>query len=223
MKGSMNLFVVISLLMAFCGVLHAQNDFEKLNAHVGALISFPLSPTSTYVHTGWGLEGGAGYNFTSHHSILAELMWNRLYATDSGIQPLRAASQTHVDGQSNLYAFTGNYEYQIPGRVLGAYFIGGGGLYYRITNLSKRINSGIGTPCAPGWIWWGFTCIAGTVTSNQSVGSASSTAFGFNAGGGLTARVGESPFRLYFESRYHYAPNKNVSTQLVTISVGIRY
>jgi Outer membrane protein beta-barrel domain len=223
MKRIRDILAVISLLVVACGVLHAQDDFEKINAHVGALVSIPLSPTSKYVHTGWGLIGGAGYNFSSHHSVVAEFMWNRLYATDSGIQPLRTTSQTRVDGQSNLYALTGNYEYQIPGKVFGAYFIGGGGLYYRITNLSKRINSGAGTACEPGWVWWGFSCVSGNVTSNQSVGSASSTAFGINAGGGLTARVGQSPYRLYLESRYHYAPNKNISTQLVTISFGIRY
>ena len=100
--------------------------------------------------------------------------------------------------------------------------IGGGGVYYRITNLSKRFTAGTSTPCAPAWVLWGFSCVSGIVTS-QTIGSASSTALGGNGGIGFTARVSEEPYRLYVESRYHYAPNKNISTQLVTITVGIRY
>jgi hypothetical protein len=36
-------------------------------------------------------------------------------------------------------------------------------------------------------------------------------------------RVGEAPYRLYFESRYHYAPNANIKIRFLTVTVGIRY
>jgi hypothetical protein len=61
------------------------------------------------------------------------------------------------------------------------------------------------------------------VVPNQQLGSTGSNAFGGNVGIGFTARVREEPYRLYIETRYHYAPSKNISTQLVTVSVGIRY
>jgi hypothetical protein len=218
-----SVLIAIILVALTCGTLHAQDDYEKINSHLGVAISMPLNPTARYVHTGWGLLGGAGYNFSRHHSVIGEFMWNQLYATDGGLQPLRRASQSHVDGQSNLYVVTGNYRYEARGKVFGAYFIGGGGMYYRITNLSQRVNSSNNTSCAPGWVWWGFNCISGTVMANQTIGSASSTALGVNTGIGLTARVGEEPYRVYVESRYHYAPNKSISTQLVTVTVGIRY
>jgi outer membrane protein with beta-barrel domain len=224
MKSAISFLMGMSLVAAACGTLHAQGDYEKINAHLGVAISVPLNPTANYVHTGWGVVGGAGYNFSSHHSVIGEFMWNRFHATDGALQPLRETSQTRdIDGHSNLYALTGNYRYELRGKVFGTYFIGGGGLYYRITNLSTRVNSGSGTTCAPAWVWWGFNCVLGTVMTNQEIGSASSTAFGVNGGLGFTARVGEAPYRLYVESRYHYAPNKNISTQLATVSVGIRY
>jgi hypothetical protein len=56
-----------------------------------------------------------------------------------------------------------------------------------------------------------------------TVASSGSTAFGANAGIGFTIRVGEAPYRVYVESRYHHAPTKNVNTQLIAITVGIRY
>jgi hypothetical protein len=79
------------------------------------------------------------------------------------------------------------------------------------------------TTCTPAWQWWGFTCSAGIVNSNQTIASSSSSALGGNAGIGFTVKTAEPSYRFYVESRYHYAPNKSLHTQLITITVGIRY
>jgi hypothetical protein len=73
------------------------------------------------------------------------------------------------------------------------------------------------------WEYWGFTCTSGTVDSNQTVRSGSSSSGGFNGGVGFTTRVGEAPYRFYVESRYHYAPSSRINTQLINISFGFRY
>lgn len=219
-----NLLRGLLLVIAASSIALAQQSFERVNSHIGLIGSFPLSPTSQYVQPGWGVAGGAGYNFNIHHAVVFEFMWNRLYAKDSALQPLRQATQsTNLSGNSNLYVLTGNYRYEWRKKVFGAYLIGGAGLYYRTTNPSKLIVTGSGIPCVPAWMWWGFSCSAGNVTPNQSLASVGSNAFGGNGGVGLAVRVGEEPWRMYVESRYHYAPNKSVSTQLVTVCVGIRY
>jgi len=219
-----NLLRALAVVIVTSSIIHAQDSYEKLNSHIGVLAGFPLSPTNEFVHTGWGVAAGAGYDFNSHHAIIFEFMWNRLYATEGSLQPLRQAlGSSDLSGKSNLYVVTGNYRYERRGKVFGAYLIGGGGLYYRTTNPSTLIVTGSGIPCAPAWMWWGFSCSSGTVNPNQSLGSVGSNAFGGNGGGGVTVRVGQSPWRMYVESRYHYAPNKNVSTKLVTVTVGIRY
>ena len=225
MRRPKNVLIGISLatVLACCPVF-AQDDYEKINSNLAMSISAPLNPTAQYVQLGWGSTGGAGYNFNSHHSTIVEFGWNRVYPTNGVLQPLRAAAQIQdITGRSDLYSLTGNYRFELRGREFGTYFIGGGGLYHRTTNLSKPVASGTSTTCTPPWIWWGFTCESGIVTSDQQIASASSTALGANAGIGFTARVGEAPYRLYVESRYHYAPTKNVSTQLLVISFGIRY
>ena len=202
----------------------AQESYEKLNSNLGAAVGVPLTPTSNYVHAGWGVTGGVGYNFSAHHSLIGEFMWNRLYATDAALQPIWAASQNNnISGQSTVYAVTGNYRFELQGKAMGPYFIGGGGLYYRTTSLSKPVASGTSTVCAPAWPWWGFNCTSGIVTTSQQIAGAGSTAMGVNGGIGFTVRVGEAPYRLFVESRYHYAPNKPTSTQLVVLTVGIRY
>jgi hypothetical protein len=203
--------------------LHAQDGHEKINSNFGAIVNVPLDLSATYLHTGWGLVGGAGYNLSNHHAAVAEFMWNRLSATNGALEPIRSASYPDIRGFSNLYALTGNYRLESQGKKFGTYFIAGGGLYYRTTNLSKLAVSGSGTPCSPAWLWWGFKCASGTVIAGQSIGSIGSNAFGVNGGIGFTARVGEEPWRVYVESRYHYAPNKNISTQLITLILGIRY
>jgi len=215
---------VLTFVIVTSSIVLAQEPYDKINSHIGTLVGFPLSPTNEFASTGWGVAGGAGYNFNINHALVFEFMWNRLYATDRALQPLRQALQSpDFNGKSTLYVLTGNYRYERRGKIFGAYLIGGAGLYYRTTNPSKLIVTGGGIPCAPAWNWWGFTCSSGTVTPGQSLGSIGSNAFGGNGGIGFTARVGEDPWRMYVESRYHYAPNKDFSTQLITITVGIRY
>jgi hypothetical protein len=226
MKRASRTFVALTLII--CGYLvplHAQDDEpEKVNTNLGTFVSFPVSSTAQFTNIGWGFVAGAGYNFNERHSLVGEFMWNRLYPTDEALDPLRAASPSSpIDGHSDLYAVTGNYRFEVRGKKLGAYFIGGGGWYHRITSLTRSLASGSGTACVGAWRWWGYTCVAGVVSVNQTLESNSSNAFGGNGGIGFTVKVGEPRYRFYVEVRYHYAPNQNVSTQILPITIGIRY
>ena len=224
MRGVDRLIMTVGIVLLAGATAVAQQSFERINSHFGSLAAVPLGSTSDYVSTGWGLVGGVGYNFSNHHSFIGEFLWARLPATAGALQPLREATGiSDLHGHSNLYVLTGNYRFEWRERRFGAYVIGGAGLYYRTTNPSALVNSGTHTSCAPAWLWWGFKCTSGTVVAGQTLGSTGSSAFGENVGGGFTVRVGEDPYRLYFESRYHYAPNKNINTHLVTVTFGIRY
>jgi hypothetical protein len=214
----------ISVALLVCSTLHAQDDSDKLNSNIGAAVSSPLSPTSQVVRTSWGLVGGAGYNFSEHHSLIGEFMWSVLYPSGPSLQPIRVAlNDNSITGHTNLYALTGNYRYQRQGKILGAYFIGGGGWYYRTLGFKKAVTSGSGTACTQPWVWWGFKCASGTVTANQTLGGYDSSALGGNIGIGFTIKVADPSSRIYIEPRYHHAPTKNVTTQLMVITVGIRY
>jgi len=215
--------ISFAVLAVSCSALHGQESYEKVNSHFGAIGTMPLHPMGTYTSVGWGLLGGVGYNFDGQHSAIGEFMWTRLPATEAALLPLRQASGQNLSGHSNLYVLTGNYRFERHGARFGAYVIAGGGLYYRTTNPSILVNSGSNTTCTQAWRWWGFKCGSAMVLPNQQLGSTGSNALGGNVGIGFTARVAEEPYRLYVESRYHYAPTKDISTQLVTIAVGIRY
>jgi len=218
----------ISVVMLICVLpLHGQGeeeDWDRVNSNLAIAISPSLHPTATYAGLGWGTVYGAGYNLSKHHSLIGEIMWTRFYATDKALAPIRTALQTsNINGHADLVAFTGNYRLQFEGKVYGAYLIAGAGWYYRIAALSQRITVGESVRCTPAWIWWGFTCTSGVVTSNQTLASTSSTAPGGNIGVGFTIRAPDSRYKFYVESRYHYAASRSVTTQAIPITIGIRF
>lgn len=216
--------VVIGLMLLICSILHAQDDSDKINSNVGGVVSFPLSPTSHTVNTSWGLVGGAGYNISTHHSVIGEFFWSALYPSSAALEPLRVASNDNtITGHSNLYTITGNYRYEWQGKRIGAYFIGGGGWYFRTIGLAKAVTSGQNIPCSQAWRWWGFSCTSGMVIPNQTRGSYDSSVVGGNVGVGFTVRFAEPNYRVYIEPRYHYAPTANVQTHLLEVTLGIRY
>lgn len=59
--------------------------------------------------------------------------------------------------------------------------------------------------------------------SDQTLASSTSDALGLNGGIGVTFKVAEPRYRFYIEARYHYAPTKNVKTELIPITIGIRF
>ena len=219
--------MVLVILLTPLQPLQAQDDCGdecKLNANLAGVINVPVNSTAQAVGTGWGTVVGVGYNFNRSQAVIGEFLWNRVYSSDMGLQPLKATVQpNNLSGNADLYSITGNYRFELRGRLLGTYFIGGGGWYYRDTNLSKAVTASPGTICTTAWLWWGFTCVSGTVTADQTVWSSGSRAWGGNGGMGLTVRVGEAPYRLYSEARYHYAPTRNVNTEFITVAFGIRY
>lgn len=216
-------FTVFSL---FILPLQAQEGSEvrRLNSNAAFTVSAPLNATSAYTTVGWGFVYGAGFNISRHHSFVGEVMWNSLPPNDTALAPIRAALQNNsIQGSGNLVTLTGNYRVKLEGKVFGTYLIGGGGLYYRNANLSQVVTVGNSVACTPAWLSWGFTCSSGFVTANQSLKSASSTVFGGNFGVGFTVRIPDSHYNFYLESRYHYAPTKGVHTQLLPITVGVRF
>lgn len=219
--------VLLAIALVPVQLLQAQDDCEddcRLNTNLGAIVSAPVNPSAQVVGIGWGLVGGAGYNFNRRNAMVGEFMWTRVYPSGGALQPLQTVLQSKdLSGNTDLYALTANYRFELRGRLVGTYLIGGGGWYFRNTWLSKEVHSGTGSACAPVWLWYGYTCSSGVVNPNQPPVMSTSNALGANAGIGITTRVGASPYRVYAEARYHYVPTKNMSTQLIAVTVGVRF
>ena len=226
MKYAVAFFVWISfvLLPSSLPAQETGNDDPSVTTSLGLPVSVPLSPISRQLGGAWGVSSGVGYNFDRKNALIGEFMWNSLYPTSQALQPIRVALHSPgINGHGNLFALTSEYKFELRGRKFGTYFIGGGGWYFRTASLSKRVPTGTTITCDPAWLWWGYTCTSGLVISDVTIASSNASAFGANGGIGFTIRVGEAPYRVFFESRYHFAPTKNVTTQLIVATFGIRY
>lgn len=221
------LAVASGIAMAQAAPTFAERDTEdnpRGNVHLGAPIVIPLNPTARAVHLGFGFNVGGGYNFNRNHGLIGELLWNSLFPTNEALASLRTAlNDPNLHADVNVTSLSGNYRYELRGKTLGTYFMGGAGLFYRHTSITKEVITGNSIQCAPGWVWWGLECTSGVVTQNQTIQSWSATAPGYNGGIGFTVRVGDPPYRVYAESRYFYAPNSRINTQMMEITFGIRY
>jgi len=220
------LLTIMIILLPYC--CHAQGerydrDNPRFTDNIGVPMGFPLNPMGKFTNFGFGTDIGAGYNFTRRHAVIGEFMWNWLYSTSGALEPVRAAAQSQdISGHGNLFVLTADYRYEVRGSVFGTYFIGGGGFYHRTAEISTQLPAGI-TCVNPLSTWWGYNCSPGTTTNGHTLASTGSSAPGVNGGIGFTIRVGEAPYRFYVESRYHYAPTKNINTQLISVTIGFRY
>ena len=202
--------------------LRAQDS--RVNTNLGMGVSVPLNPTAQLIGASANVVVGTGYNFDQHHSLVGQFMWAGLPANRNAFGPIFAvANARDISGSSNLFTVTGNYRYRIQGNVFGVYFIGGGGWYYRRATISRQVVVGAGVACGPAWLWWGYGCVAGTVSQDLTLISAGSSALGCNGGVGFTIRINEEGYKFYVEARYHYAPTRNISTQLIPITLGFSW
>jgi hypothetical protein len=219
--------VWITALLFVCCAAHGQESLgiePRINVNVGGIITAPLNPSARFVNIGWGLTTGTGYNLGRGHALIGEFMWNKLYPTATAVEPVESTFQSpRIAAYTNLFALTGNYRYELHGRAHGIYLIGGGGWYHRNASVKEHPPIGPSVPCDPAWLWWGYTCKSGVVTTGFAVPRYASNTLGVNGGIGVTIQTHESPYRFYVETRYHYAPSKLFNTQVIDITIGFRY
>jgi hypothetical protein len=126
---------------------------------------------------------------------------------------------------NNLYALTANYMYHMEGHRYGFYVIAGGGWYYRHLALNNYTVQP-GTVCEPVWDWYGYTCVNGLVSTENTIATHGVSSGGVNAGGGVTINLGggDYPTKFYMEARYHYSPQGGrVPTKVVPVTFGFRW
>jgi hypothetical protein len=227
MGSTLTLSISVILISGTCTqALRAQsdNEYSKLNTNLGMGMTVPLNPVAQLVGSSVDVVIGAGYNFNKHHALVGQFMWAGLPVNKDALRPIFIiANRQDISGSSNLFAITANYRYTREGRTFGVYWIGGGGLYYRRASLSQEVAVGTGTVCGPTYTYWGYGCVDGIVSQDQTLIKAGSSAFGGNGGMGFTIRINDEGYKFYVESRYHYAPTKNISTELMTITLGFSW
>jgi hypothetical protein len=212
--------IFLGLLTAAC-LTPIQAQDNPFNFNIGAGIGTPLNPTAQYAGLSGNFVVGAGYNIDKNNSIVGQFMWQGLPPSRLALKPLINASG--LNANANLYSLTANYKYRVEGHRFGGYVIAGGGWYYRYASLDRNNVVAGGTVCQPIYGYWGYGCEAGYVTVDNTLLYNGASAFGANAGIGMTIRIADSGLKFYMESRYHYAGTQNVNTQVVPVTFGFQW
>jgi hypothetical protein len=195
-----------------------QEEAPKYNFNIGGGVGFPQGDTGTFTNTGGNFVAGGGLNLGPALGFNGEFMWHDLPPKSAIV-----AATGAPDGSARLYSLTGNLMLHSPeAHHAGFYGIGGIGWYHRSWELTRPTVS-IGTVCLPSYVWWGAVCSNGLVSSTAILNSGSSDGFGWNVGGGLTFRLGESHAKIYAEARYHYAYHHGINTQVLPLTFGLRW
>ena len=121
MKYRLGILLWISIMALSCTVRAQEgpgNDNPDATTNLGMTLGAPLNPMGEHAAFGWGISGGAGYNFDRRNALIGEFMWNWLYPNNATLEPIRIALQSaNVSGHANLFALTGNYRLELRGRA----------------------------------------------------------------------------------------------------------
>jgi opacity protein-like surface antigen len=118
-----------------------------------------------------------------------------------------------------MWGFSANPIYRFaPGSKIGAYVLGGYGVFTRTVNLTRP---GVipGVICDP----WTLICYSGPVYADVIYRSNSTTKGGWDIGGGITYRLGEGQTEFFTEIRYYDVLTTNVRSTFLPLTFGFRF
>ncbi len=193
-----------------------EDEFPRLTATLGVGVNNPIGQTAEFTHSGGTFTAGLGYRLSKNQSVLMQYYFSTMPFNSAIVDQLG-----YLKPSSNLYSVTINYKWEFrTSSASRPYLIGGSGWYHRVATITRP--SGVNEIlCSSGLAWWGAACLEGTVPLDKVVAGSTSNALGFNAGAGLSRRIGKTPAHWYVEIRYHHAPYQGVSMNAVPIMVGL--
>jgi opacity protein-like surface antigen len=206
---------LLTLLVLLCVVLTAAaQDEHKLTIEGGGGVSPLLGQISNRLDTGWHVTFGAGYNFTHHFTVTGDLMYNGFGVSRAVLNEARVP-----DGNAHLWAITANPKIRFaPGHKADPYVVGGIGYYRRVVEFTSPT-------LVPVTIFDPFfgAFFNTAVPANQVIGRITRDGIGGSAGGGVDVSIGSSGLKLFGEIRYHHANTGAIDTQMVPITIGLRW
>lgn len=205
------------LSILFVASFVRAQDFPRWNFTIGGGVGFPQGTSANFANNGGQFVVGGGPNIRRYLGLDAEFMWHDLPIKRNVIEALQVPN-----AEARVYAVTLNAIVPIPTHgKMGFYVIGGGGWYHRSGELTEPTFVH-GEICAPFYLWWGG-CVDGIVPGSKTLASSSSDTFGGNIGGGITYSIRGGPLKIFSEIRYHHAPNNQVNTDLLPITLGVKW
>lgn len=188
-----------------------QGRWSHVAVEGGGGFTAPLGNSSNDLTWGWNARVGLGWNFSKKFAALGEWEFNRDKI------PGRILSQVgEPGGNVHTWSLTLDpvWNYKTSGRF-GGYVTGGGGFSRQLTSFTQPVE-------AQGVYCDYFYCYPYYYTTNAVVSHYSSNQGALNIGTGFTFGHWENA-KLFTEARYEWLDTPGRSTQILPVTIGLRW
>lgn len=211
---SIRLLAVVALLLSFSGLAAAQSDEgHRWTANLGAGFTPLVGALDKRLDNGWHITFGGGYNFNSHFSLGAQIMYNGLGVSKGVLRELAVP-----DGNAHLWATTIEPRLNFaPHSKFTPYVVGGVGYYRRTVEFTQPTVAAV-TVFDPFF----FDIFPVLVPANLVIGKVIRDGIGGNAGVGFQIPVGHQ-LKFFTEVRYHYSNGGGIPTRMIPLTIGVRF
>jgi opacity protein-like surface antigen len=212
MRLNLHALFIVAAAASIGMPLHAE--WGWLAGKAGAGYTQPVGGINSRIKGGFNINGGLGVNVGPYMTLMGEYTFMENGFTDSFM------SQNTIPGGSvRVHAVTLSPVVRMGGdRRVSPYVTGGFGWYHRTVEITQPTTQLV-TIYDP---FWGAFYPA-EVPVNQILSSYSVNKGGWNAGAGVDFKFRDSRAKLFVEARYHYVKTRSVATELVPITVGVRW
>ena len=202
------------LVSFFClASLPSWAQVSRFTGFAGGGFTTPINPIGSRLNTGWNVSAGAGVNLNNNFGVMLDFMYNELSINDTFLAQANAPG-----GQVRVWGFTLNPIVHVTHEgPVDFYVTGGGGIYNRTVEYTQPA-IGVTTVFDP---WFGFYPAA--FATNQVIGSFGQYKGGINGGVGLAVGLKNTRAKVFAEARYHHIFTRNVATDILPVSFGIRW
>jgi hypothetical protein len=214
------LIVASCCALFFAGSLSAQSQWQWLDQfafNVGGGYNETLLTTKTNLAPGWNAQGGVGYNFTRHLTIMAEIEYDQFRINDKALATL-GTPQAYPGGHLKSESITLDPVWHFhPKGSWDVYAIGGGGAFSRTQSLTRpTVATATGTNPFFGFNTPGYP-------SSQTALDYTVHKPGVDVGFGASIKV-KWNFKLYAEVKYNRVFAGSLGHMDYTpISIGVRW
>ncbi len=188
-------------------------QFSHFTGYVGGGFTQPVNPIARRLDPGWNIAAGVGTNVNTHFGINLDFMYNQMGINSSFLNQAGAP-----DGNVHVWGFTLDPVIHVAeDGPVDFYITGGGGIYNRTVEYTQPgVSTGLFFDP-----WFGYYPAA--FGTNQVLGSFSQYKAGVDGGAGFSVRLGPSRVKAFAEARYHHIFTRNVATDIIPVTFGLRW
>jgi opacity protein-like surface antigen len=186
-------------MLALTPAVGSAQDDKRIHVNIGGGPTFMGGDLGSKFQTGWGPAIGVTLD-GPNKKLGFQFEYAYRYFNVGDELPINV-TKFSANQQTHQLDFNVVANFAKPGSPVRPYAVAGPGAYYRKVEITEYVGSGV--ICDP----WYYVC--GTYPVSAVLGSRGGWDFGFNIGGGVGFKVGESA-EFFIETRYHYVAGPEI-------------